>query len=337
MVIADNDGTEIFDMMAPFYLFSATEKANVFIIAENKSPITVNTGVYVLPHFTFSEIDSLHIVADVIVIPNQSVMVGMRQKRSTVDFIKNNYTGSNRILSVCHGSITAAATGLYDGKALTTHSSDYALVKKQFSKPSWVQLVRFTQDGNLFSTAGISNATEGSLAVIDDLFGRETMTKVIASIHYPYAEIQKNHQSLSVNNNPTYIKFRKGKIKKNAKVGVLLQSGVNEFDLAAILDTYRRSFPASIATYTTQDTSVTSKFGLTLLATGNVKTNDCTELHVLMPESFSKSHEELFSKAEFIKYDNQQKQYMFDVCLTRLSGLYGGDFVNVVKLMLDYN
>ena len=30
LIIADNDGTEMFDMMAPFYLFSATENANVY-------------------------------------------------------------------------------------------------------------------------------------------------------------------------------------------------------------------------------------------------------------------------------------------------------------------
>jgi len=37
IIIADNDGTEMFDLMAPFYLFNATEKANVFVVSEKKS------------------------------------------------------------------------------------------------------------------------------------------------------------------------------------------------------------------------------------------------------------------------------------------------------------
>src|SRR5262245_8795552 len=40
LVVADNNGTEMFDMMAPYYLFSATEKANVYVVAENNYPIT---------------------------------------------------------------------------------------------------------------------------------------------------------------------------------------------------------------------------------------------------------------------------------------------------------
>jgi putative intracellular protease/amidase len=335
-VIADNDGTEMFDMMAPFYLFCATEKANVYIVAEKKSPVVVKRGLLVLPHFTFSEIDSLHMNADVMVVPNQSR--GIRnQKKVTVKFIRNHYTGRNQILSVCDGSATVAATGIYDGKDLTTHSSDYEGLKKYFDKPSWVLGVSVTQSGNLFSTAGVANATEGSLTVINDLFGRATMQETLSGIHYPYVEIQKQHQNLVIADNIIYKGLRKGTIKKTEKVGVLLQNGVSEIDLAAILDTYYRSFPASLETFIANGKTVTSKYGLTLLATGDANSNTCTELHVLMPENISTTEEKLFSQAQLVKYNQREKQYMIDVCLKRINSLYGNDFANFVKLMLDYN
>jgi putative intracellular protease/amidase len=132
IIVADNDGTEIFDLMAPFYLFNATEKANVYVIAEKKYPIILAKGLFILPHLTFQEADSLKIHPDVIVIPNQSVKLGKQQKPATVNWIKSHYTGTNIILSICDGSATAAATGLYDGKALTTHSSDFEGIKKQY-------------------------------------------------------------------------------------------------------------------------------------------------------------------------------------------------------------
>src|ERR1700709_974525 len=50
IIIADNEGTEIFDMLAPFYLFSATGKANVYILAEKKYPVVVRKGFFLLPH-----------------------------------------------------------------------------------------------------------------------------------------------------------------------------------------------------------------------------------------------------------------------------------------------
>ncbi|MEO8174948.1 MAG: DJ-1/PfpI family protein, partial [Sediminibacterium sp.] len=104
VIIADKDGTEMFDMLAPFYLFNNTEKANVYIIAEKFEPIIVRKGLFVLPQFTFGQIDSMGIAVDVIVVPNQSVMVGMKQKKAAVNFIKEHYNGTNRILSVCDGS-----------------------------------------------------------------------------------------------------------------------------------------------------------------------------------------------------------------------------------------
>src|SRR3954471_18002243 len=72
IIVADNDGTEMFDLLAPFYLFNATEKANVLVVAERKAPILLVNSLFILPHYSFSEIDSLHIVPDVIVIPNLS-------------------------------------------------------------------------------------------------------------------------------------------------------------------------------------------------------------------------------------------------------------------------
>lgn len=332
-IIADNDGTEMFDMLAPFYLFNATEKANVYIVAEKKSPVIVNRGLLLMPHFTFSEIDSSQIEADVIVVPNQSG----NPKRVTVNFIKQQYTGNNRILSVCDGSATVAATGIYDGKDLTTHSSDYAGFKKKYSKPAWVLGTTVTQSGNLFSTAGVANATEGSLTVINEVFGRETMQKVMSMINYPYAEIRTDHKNLIVGDNPIYRGIKDGTIKKHEKVGVLLQNGMSEFDLAAILDCYYRSFPSSLETFIAEGQTVTSKYGLTLLATGDGKSNDATELHVLMEENISNKERDLFKNAQLIAYNSENKNYIIDVCLKRIGDLYGIEFESLVKLMLDYN
>lgn len=335
-IIADNDGTEMFDMMAPFYLFNATGEANVYLVAEHKSAIIVKKGLLVMPHYTFREIDSLHMTADVIVVPNQS-RGARNQKKVTVNFIKEHYIGTNRMLSVCDGSATVATTGLYDGKNLTTHSSDYAGLKKHFKKPVWVLGTTVTQSGNLFSTAGVANATEGSLTVINDLFGQETLQRVMSLIHYPYSEIRKDHQNLLVDNNPIYLALRKGTLKKSEKVGVLLQNGMSEFDLAAILDCYYRSFPSSLDTFIVGSSTVTSKYGLTLLATGDANTNASTELHILMAENISKTEEGLFKNAQLVKYDKHEKQYIIDVCLKRISALYGNDFESLVKLMLDYD
>ena len=68
-IIADNKVTEMFDMLAPFYLLNATGKLNVYIVAKEKAPVLIKKDLFILPQLTFEEADSLKLVADVIVIP----------------------------------------------------------------------------------------------------------------------------------------------------------------------------------------------------------------------------------------------------------------------------
>jgi len=248
-IIASNEGTEMFDLMAPFYLFNATEKANVYIIAEKKAPVLLFNSLFILPHYSFKEIDSLNISADVIVIPNQTIKLSLPQKPVVVEWIKSKYTGRNIILSICDGSATAAATGIFDGKLITTHATDFDQLKKQYPGPKWVKDISVTQNGNLYSTAGVSNAVEGSLVVIKNIFGVDEMQKVLDIIKYPDKTIHLNHKSNVVNTSAMVRIATKVILKKNYKIGVLLNEGVDEFKLASILDTYVRTFPKSINSF----------------------------------------------------------------------------------------
>ncbi|QMU28744.1 DJ-1/PfpI family protein [Adhaeribacter radiodurans] len=336
-IVAENNGTEMFDLMAPYYLFNATEKANVYVVSERKAPILLVNSLFILPHFSFSEIDSLRLKSDVIVIPNQTVYLKTPPNPTTVAWIKQQYTGDNIILAVCDGSVTAAATSLYDGKPITTHSSDWNKAKKLYPKGNWVQQVSYTKSNNLYSTAGVSNATEGSLAVIEEVFGKSVMEKVMKQVHYPHAEIKTIHQNLPFNTSAVLTIAKKVLFKKDKNLGVLLQDSINEFELASVLDTYTRTFPASLNTFVLNGTSVTSQYGLTLLPTANLPVKTLDELHVLRPENFSRKAASLIAHKELVMYQRESLQYPFLVCLDRIKRQYGSNFQKSVKLMLDYN
>lgn len=337
IVVANNGGTELFDMMAPYYLFNATGKANVYIVAKNKFPIVIKKGFFLLPQSTFSEIDSLGIKPDVIVIPFLSVGDSVNQDPVIVNWIKKHYTGDVNIMSVCDGAATAAATGIYDAKPITAHASDYAGIKKHFSKPLWRQNTSVANEGNLYSTAGVSNAADGSLMVINKLFGTEVMKKVMDDISYPHPAPKVTHQSNTFDFSDKVSVAKKVIFRKNKKVGILLQDGINEFELAGVTDTYNRTFPQSIESFSTNNLPVQTKYGLILIPTGKLGGTRLDELHVITPHSFSLTDQSLFKNAELIKYNHLEKQYIIDACLCRISGEYGKKFENIVKLMLDYN
>jgi putative intracellular protease/amidase len=333
LVIADNDGTEMFDMMAPYYLFNATKKANVYVVAEKKYPISMKKGPFILPHFSFREIDSMKLHADVIVIPFMANPEGATK----INWIKNHYSDSTKILAICDGAWTAAATGIYDGKPLTCHATDYKSIKEKFSKPHWVQQVSYTQSGNLFSTAGVSNAVEGSLAVIRDLFGNDVMHAVLEDINYYKQDILKEHNSASVNGSAMVSGFTKVVFKRNKKIGILLQDGISEFELAGIFDSYTRTLPSSINAYTINGGVVTTKYGLTLIPTGDLKQSRIDELHIISPEILSKEEFLQLSNVEIVSYHQPSQKYIINECLERIRSQYGSKFQHLVHLALDFN
>jgi putative intracellular protease/amidase len=315
-IIADNKLTEMFDMLAPFYLFNATGKMNVYIIAKEKSPIQIKRDLFVLPQLTFKEADSLELVADVIVIPALSIR-DEKQDASVISFIKQHFTPETRMLAICDGASTAAATGLFDGKPITCHASDFAELSSHFSKPIWIQQVNVAHSGNLYSTAGVSNAVEGSLMVIRDVFGSSVMHKVASDINYPHADVQTRHKSIALNTGNKVTIVKKVITRKNRKLGFLLKNGINEFEMVSILDTYGRSFPKSIKCMIQSDSTIQTKYGLTLVRSGADRSK-------------------AFDDVETIRYEPKGR-YPIDVCLSQIGEQYGAKFQNVVKLLLDYN
>ena len=335
-IIADAKTTVLFDMLAPFYLFNATEKANVYIVAKDKTPILIKRDLFVRPQLTFGEADSMKLQADVIVVPALSTR-DENQDTIVVNWIRTHFSSQTRLLAICDGATTAAATGLYDGKPLTCHASDYAGLKVHFPKPGWIQHVAVTKSGNLYSTAGVSNAVEGSLTVITELFGRETMQMVLTTISYPAAEIKTLHNSIALSGKNKFVVAQKIFFRKNRKIGLLIEDGMDEFDMASITETYSRSFPASFSIFSLNSSTIRTKYGLTLLSTADVNSRGYDELHLLMPRSFSQKEELYFKNTAIIRYDRPQKQYLIDVCLKRIEEQYGHRFENFVKISLDYN
>lgn len=335
-IIADSKLTVLFDMLAPFYLFNATEKANVYIIAKEKVPILIRKDLFAMPQLSFREADSLKLQADAIVIPALSIR-DEHQDPEVIDWIKSHFLPGTKMLAICDGSATAAATGLYDGKPITTHASDFASVKAHFDKPVWVQNVTVTKSGNLFSTAGVSNAVEGSLIVIDELFGSDVMNKVLQDVRYPSPVVKTAHRSVALSGSDKFTALKKVLFRKNRDIGALLDNGINEFDMATILELYGRTFPASFKTCILNGSAVTTKYGLTLISTGDSRMNRLDELHVVMPGFHARPDASYFKHTKIITYSDSRDKYLVNTCLERIGKQYGRRFENFVKISLDYN
>jgi hypothetical protein len=163
------------------------------------------------------------------------------------------------------------------------------------------------------------------------------MQAVAENIHYPHAEIKTEHESIAIDFNSKLVIAKKVILRRNKKIALLLEDGANEFYLASIMDTYTRTFPYSLNMLTVNDSTVKSKYGLTIVCTDKVDVKGLDEIHLLTPVEFSKQGAGFSSRTQLVSYNELNAQYPIEVCLKRISGQYGGKFENVVKQLLDYN
>ena len=332
IIMADNAMTELFDFLTPYYLFNETGRANVYIVAQKKFPIGTRKGPFILPHFTYKEIDSLNMVPNAIVIPFMNEP-DSEDKRA---WLRKKFTDSTIILTVCDGAWTGASSGIYDKVPMTSHATGHEKLRKKYPNPAWIQDVRYTHKGNLFSTGGVSNATDGSLAVIEKMFGRETMERLLKRVKYPHDSLINTHASNTLNGSAKLSVLKKLIFKKNRNLAIFLEDGVNEMVLAAVFDVYSRSLPGCIRSYAAGKKYITTQHGLTVLTDSSLQ-GDMDEIHFLASSGARFVNGDEFKNAVPVFYPGKDPEYIIDKCLDRIKKDYGQGFCDFVKRTLDYN
>src|SRR5579864_7523059 len=126
------------NMVMPFHQYS---------VAESEAPLRTDTGLTVVPDYTFETAPQ----PKIIVIPAQGDAPEVMLR-----WIRKASAGTDMTMSVCVGAFTLAKTGLLDGKSATTHHSTYKLFAGQFPKVHLVRGVRFVDEGNIASAGGLT-------------------------------------------------------------------------------------------------------------------------------------------------------------------------------------
>jgi transcriptional regulator GlxA family with amidase domain len=97
-------------------------------------------------------------------------------------WLRNNHTQGVQIASVCSGALILAATGLLDKKKCTSHWKCIEYMTENFPQTN-VQTDRlFVQDGNIFSSAGMSSGIDMALSILEANHGPVLPAKVAREI-----------------------------------------------------------------------------------------------------------------------------------------------------------
>lgn len=265
VVLASNNGTEITDLLAPYAVFAAAEAFNVYTAAPERTftPFMWG-GVDFVPHYSFAEMDSLlQKQPDVIVIP----FIKDPDNAEIIDYIRTHAGPNTVVVSICGGAYVLAATGLVDDGKVTTHTGVFPLIAERYPQIELVHGVRWTDNGKTITSAGITAGIDASLHTIDRLVGRAAALETAARLHYPHTQFLDDPAYVlpGIGAAGLIMGYNIGFAPGRPKVGVYLPEGVDEMDLTATLDTYGRSFAATVHTFAAERTVIRSRFGLNLV------------------------------------------------------------------------
>ncbi len=150
------------------------------LVAQTSESVLCAKGMSVNPTTDFEHCPQL----DYLLVPGGQGTRTEVNNPVLVQFVATQARGCNAVLSVCTGSFVLHAAGLLSGKRATTHWG--SLERLRALGDITVVEERFVQDGNVWSSAGVSAGIDLTLAFIAHVAGEQAAGKVqFAAEYYP--------------------------------------------------------------------------------------------------------------------------------------------------------
>jgi transcriptional regulator GlxA family with amidase domain len=178
-------GLEELDLIGPWEMITTWGQQvggpqACFTVSETGTHITCAKGLRIAPDYDFESCPPL----DYLLVPGGLGTRTEIKNHKLVYFVAAQARSCKAIIAVCTGAFILHAAGLLHGKRATTH---WASLGRLRDLPDvTVVEARYVQDGNIWTSAGISAGIDVSLALIADQAGEEIAARVqLATEYYP--------------------------------------------------------------------------------------------------------------------------------------------------------
>jgi transcriptional regulator GlxA family with amidase domain len=181
------DEVEVLDFCGPFEVFSVTQHSegkpfNVYTVAE-KSPISARNNLSVNPTYLLDNCPT----PDILLVPGGW---GTRKEMNNpiiVDWVKNQFTQLELMLSVCTGSLILGKAGLLDGLSATTHHGAFNTLREAAPNTQVCEGERYVDNGKIVTSGGISAGIDMAFHIVSRLLGEETAVNTAKYMEFDWS------------------------------------------------------------------------------------------------------------------------------------------------------
>lgn len=150
----------------------------VSTVSQDGKQITVHNGLKVMPDYSFYDAPTF----DILIVPG-GPLKALKLVESNKEIISwiENYK-DKIVASVCTGAFFLAQAGLLNGKKATTNRVALNLLERSFPEVEVIRGVKYVDEGNVITSAGISAGIQMALHVVSKLFDEETAKRTAHTI-----------------------------------------------------------------------------------------------------------------------------------------------------------
>jgi transcriptional regulator GlxA family with amidase domain len=176
IVVLAYEQVQSLDVTGPVEAFSvatrqgATPGYVVEVVGPTAAPITTTSGIVLAPARALADVDG---PIDTFVVAGGDGVYDQCEDPELVETIRRTAARSRRVASVCTGTFLLAAAGLLDGRRVTTHWGRARRLARRYPGITVDPEPIFVQDGDVYTSAGVTAGIDLCLALVEADHGRE--------------------------------------------------------------------------------------------------------------------------------------------------------------------
>lgn len=178
-------GVQMLDVSGPLDVFAEAnaqagyEAYRLMTVAVASGPIVSSSGSRLLPDAVLGE-NNLDI--DIFLIAGAPGIEKLSFSQSLLANVRRTALNAKLCCSVCTGAFLLAATGLLDGRRVTTHWAASERFATLFPSAELDEDAIYIRDGRFWTAAGVTAGLDLALAIVEADLGREIAKSVAAQL-----------------------------------------------------------------------------------------------------------------------------------------------------------
>jgi transcriptional regulator GlxA family with amidase domain len=268
VMVVGQEGAVSSDTLGPFETLVASGAFNVYVVAPQRRPVPLSGGLDLVPQLSFAGLaERLGGTApDAVLVPAMPD-AGEATNAPVRDWLVAQRTAGATIVSVCNGAEVLASAGLLTGLRATAHWYRVGDLEKLYPDTDWQRGVRYVDNGDVVTTAGILSGIDGALRVIERFADEDTARSAATAVGWRHYSPGRP-AAIPVNRTLPLgmVALLNAGYRSRPTVGVRLGDGVDELSTAAVFDAYEsQSFATRTVAVSPGGEPVTSAHGLTFV------------------------------------------------------------------------